>query len=86
MSQRFLGKDTLIDCINFQEVPIISLLMGIYLCLIEFISVRENADIKDKKRQAETNKQILKIVKAFGTEKVKAAIKEYEKSLKEETE
>lgn len=69
----------LVSVIDLHDTPIIMLLIGIYLCIIEFISVRENADVKDKKRQAETNKQILNLVKAFGTEKIKAALKEYDK-------
>lgn len=53
-----------IECISqFKGVPLFTIVIGIYLCFTEFLSIRENADKKTQKRMNETNEMIKEIVK-----------------------
>lgn len=69
---------TFIKAIDLNAIPIVSLLMGAYLCIIEIVSVRENADTKVKKREKAVIDGAKKLVKAVGTEKMKELIKKLE--------
>ena len=59
---------------KINEIPIFTLIIGIYNCVCEFISVRENADRKFQKQRRKIDTKILKIVKEIGTEKIKKII------------
>ena len=43
-------------------VPIITIIVGIFLLIVEFLSVREKADVKTKKSQDQTLALLLKLM------------------------
>lgn len=52
------------------DVPVCALLWGVYCCYTEFISVRENSDVKMQRRQREAADSIQKVLEACGYDKV----------------
>ena len=54
-------------------VPFVTCLVGAFLCVVEFLSVRETADVKMKKEFAEAGKLIGSV---FSKEDLAEAIKE----------
>ena len=47
---------------KLSEVPVVTILVGIFLLIVEFMSVREKADAKTKKQQADTAELIAKLI------------------------
>lgn len=47
---------------RLSEVPVVTILVGIFLLIVEFMSVREKADAKTKKQQADTAELIAKLI------------------------
>lgn len=62
----------------FKDMPIITLAVGIYNCICEFFSVRENADRKTKTDHREIDEKMLKIIKELGPDKIKKIISIFE--------
>lgn len=61
-------------------VPVITCLVGMFLCVVEFLSVREKADVKLKKEFSETAKMLGQLVSREDFVKVLAeALKESKK-------
>lgn len=61
-------------------VPVITCLVGMFLCVVEFLSVREKADVKLKKEFSETAKMLGQLASREDFVKVLAeALKESKK-------
>lgn len=83
------GVDVLIHSSHLYElfsldvihgVPVITCLVGMFLCVVEFLSVREKADVKLKKEFSETAKMLGQLVSREDFVKVLAeALKESKK-------
>lgn len=43
-------------------VPVVSILVGLFLLVVEFLSVREKADVKTKKQQEQAAELLMKLV------------------------
>ena len=63
--------DMLINMAHFFElfginalsnIPVVTILVGIFLLIVEFMSVREKADEKTKKQQADTASVLAKLL------------------------
>lgn len=59
---------------KYSEVPIFTLVMGIYNLICELVSVRENADKKQARQRARIDKKILEIAKTLSPEKYKKIV------------
>lgn len=65
-------------------VPIITCLVGVFLCVVEFISIREKYDAKTKKEMQEAANFIAKLVENDNMrEALKAALEQTEKKTEE---
>lgn len=65
---------------TLRGVPFITCLVGAFLCVVEFLSVRETADVKMKKEFAEAGKLIGSVIRKEDlAESIKEAIKESRK-------
>lgn len=58
------------------EVPVVTILVGIFLLIVEFMSVREKADQKTKKQQADTAALIAKLITKEDFKEIIEAIKQ----------
>lgn len=47
---------------SLSNIPVVTILVGIFLLIVEFMSVREKADQKTKKQQADTAALIAKLI------------------------
>lgn len=59
---------------KYNEVPIFTLVMGIYNLICELVSVRENADKKHQRQRQRIDKKILEIAKTLSPEKYKKIV------------
>lgn len=57
------------------EVPVVTILVGIFLLIVEFMSVREKADEKTKKQQADTAAILAKLISKEDLKELIEAIK-----------
>lgn len=57
------------------EVPVVTIIVGIFLLIVEFMSVREKADQKTKKQQADTAALIAKLLTKEDLRELVEAIK-----------
>jgi len=67
---------------KLSEVPVVTILVGIFLLIVEFMSVREKADAKTKKQQADTAELIAKLITK---EDIKEIIEHLKKTQANET-
>lgn len=58
------------------SVPVVTILVGIFLLIVEFMSVREKADQKTKKQQADTAALIAKLLTKEDFKEIIEAIKQ----------
>lgn len=61
---------------RLSEVPVVTILVGIFLLVVEFMSVREKADQKTKKQQADTAALIAKLLTKEDFKEIIEAIKQ----------
>ncbi|MBQ3813666.1 MAG: hypothetical protein II841_08880, partial [Bacteroidales bacterium] len=61
---------------RLSEVPVVTILVGIFLLIVEFMSVREKADAKTKKQQADTAALIAKLLTKEDIKEIIEAIKQ----------
>ena len=60
---------------RLSEVPVVTILVGIFLLIVEFMSVREKADEKTKKQQADTAAILAKLISKEDLKELIEAIK-----------
>lgn len=86
--------DMLISMAKFYElfgitalssIPVVTILVGIFLLIVEFMSVREKADQKTKKQQADTAALIAKLLTKEDVKDLIEAIKSNSNPVKDET-
>lgn len=53
---------TLIGISLLTSVPVVAILLGIYLCVVEFLSLREKADEKQRKHFAQVESAAIKLL------------------------
>ena len=58
----FLHIFDLLGLTVLSSVPVVTILVGIFLLIVEFMSVREKADVKTKKNQAEAIKLLSQLL------------------------
>ena len=56
----------------FDEVPLFCILIGMFLCVVEFLSIRETTDVKALKNERKTAKLLEELVKTLGNDKFNA--------------
>ncbi len=63
---------------SFISVPIVTIFLGIFLLVVEFLSVREKADDKTRRRQEKTAREIIKLINSNELQILTKALKEKE--------
>lgn len=53
---------TLLGISLLTSVPVVAILLGIYLCVVEFLSLREKADEKQRKHFAQVESAAIKLL------------------------
>lgn len=65
------GIFKVIEVIDLYNTPVMTLIIGIYNCVCEFISVRENADAKMKRLRKRVDGEIAEAVRQYLDDKKK---------------
>lgn len=83
MCLHFTQLYKIVPTIEIKDMPIVSLVICMYLCFVELLSIRENMDVKEKRIDAMAQEKVKlttkALIKSLGSDKLKSFIDELDK-------